>query len=87
MAQAKTQTLSLGDHWNNFIERHVGKNKRYATASELVRESLRLLEEKEANSKLENLRQSLIEGEESGDAGELDMGAIRQAAKKEAGLT
>lgn len=87
MAQAKTQTLSLGDHWNNFIESHVGVNKRYATASELVRDSLRLLEEKEANSKLENLRQSLIDGEESGDAGELDMSAIRQEAKKEAGLT
>ena len=87
MAQAKTQTLSLGDHWNSFIESHVGKKKRYATASELVRDSLRLLEEKEANSKLENLRQSLIEGEESGDASELDMSAIRQEAKKEAGLS
>lgn len=87
MAQTKTQTLSLGDHWNNFIENHVGVNKRYATASELVRDSLRLLEEKEANSKLENLRQSLIEGEESGDAGELDIRAIRQQARKEAGLS
>lgn len=87
MMQAKTQTLSLGDHWNNFIETHVGINKRYATASELVRDALRLLEEKEANSKLENLRQSLVEGEESGDAGELDMRAIRQDARKEAGLT
>lgn len=86
MPQAKTQTLSLGDHWNRFIESHVGKNRRYATASELVRDSLRLLEEKEANSKLENLRQALIEGEESGDAGELNMDAIRQEAKKEAGL-
>ena len=87
MTQAKTQTLSLGDHWNNFIENRIGKNGRYATASELVRESLRLLEEKEANSKLENLRQALIEGEESGDAGKLDMNTIRQEAKKEAGLT
>ena len=52
MAQAKTQTLSLGEHWNNFIEAHVSQG-RYASASELVREGLRLLEEKEANSKLE----------------------------------
>ncbi len=87
MAQAKTQTLSLGDRWNSFIENRVGKNGRYATASELVRDSLRLLEEKEANSKLENLRQALIDGEESGDAGKLDMNSIRQEAKKEAGLT
>lgn len=87
MAQAKTQTLSLGDHWNSFIESRVGKNGRYATASELVRDSLRLLEEKEANSKLENMRQALIEGEESGDAGKLDMKRIRQEAKNEAGLS
>ena len=82
--QPKTQTLSLGEHWNSFIESRVGKNGRYATASELVRESLRLLEEKEANSKLQNLRKALIEGEESGDAGELDMKSIRQEARKEA---
>ncbi len=87
MAQAKTQTLSLGDHWNNFIEGHVGKGSRYATASELVRDSLRLLEEKEADSKLEALRAALTDGEESGDAGELDMNAIRQGAKKAAGLS
>lgn len=86
MAQAKTQTLSLGEHWNNFIESHVGKG-RYATASELVRDGLRLLEEKEANSKLEALRAALIEGEESGDAGELDMEAIKSEAKQEAGLS
>lgn len=85
MTQAKTQTLSLGGYWNNFIESHVGQG-RYASASELVRDSLRLLEEKEADSKLEALRAALVEGEESGDAGLLDMQAIRQEARKEAGL-
>jgi len=49
MAQAKTQTLSLGEHWNSFIETHITQG-RYASASELVREGLRLLEEREANS-------------------------------------
>ena len=86
MPQAKTQTLSLGEHWNHFIESRL-KTGRYASASEMVREGLRLLEEKEADSKLEALRQALIEGEESGDAGELDMRAIRQEARKEAGLS
>lgn len=85
MAQAKTQTLSLGEHWNSFIDSLV-KQGRYASASELVRDGLRLIEEKEANSKLEALRQALIEGEESGDSGILDMEAIRREAKKEAGL-
>ena len=86
MAQAKTQTLSLGDHWNRFIEMHVGKNKRYASASELVRDSLRLLEEQQAHSKLENLRRALIDGEQSGDAGHLDMKTLREEIKQEAGL-
>ncbi|PCK09225.1 MAG: type II toxin-antitoxin system ParD family antitoxin [Alteromonadaceae bacterium] len=81
-----TQILSLGEHWNSFVESHVKKGH-YSSASELVRDGLRLLEEKEANSKLEALRAALIEGEESGDAGELDMNAIRQEAKKAAGLS
>jgi antitoxin ParD1/3/4 len=85
MAQVKTQTLSLGEHWNGFIESHIVQG-RYASASELVRDGLRLLEEKEADSKLEILRAALIEGEESGDAGPLDMEAIRREAKKEVGL-
>lgn len=85
MAQAKTQTLSLGEHWNSFIESHIGQG-RYASASELVREGLRLLEEKEADSKLAALRNALLEGEESGDAGLLGMESIRKEAKKKAGL-
>jgi len=52
----------------------------------MVRDGLRLLEEKEANSKLEALRSALLEGEESGDAGLLDMEEIRREAKQEAGL-
>lgn len=83
MAQSKTQTLSLGDYWNDFIEQKV-KSKRYASASELVRESLRLLEEKEADSKLEVLRSALIAGEESGNAGRLNMDEIRRSAKEKA---
>ena len=85
MAQAKSQTLSLGEYWNRFIEQQIN-SQRYASASELVREALRLLEEKEADSRLKALQVALIEGEESGDAGPLDMNAIRDAAKQEAGL-
>ncbi len=36
---------------------------------------------------LQALRQALIEGEDSEDAGELDMEQIRREAKQEAGLT
>jgi antitoxin ParD1/3/4 len=76
----KTQTLSLGQYWNQFIEEEL-EIGRYSSASEVVRNALRLLEEKEASSKLEVLRAALIEGEESGDAGELDMEKIRSSAK------
>ncbi|MDA7705685.1 type II toxin-antitoxin system ParD family antitoxin [Rickettsiales bacterium] len=76
----KTQTLSLGQYWNHFIEDAL-KIGRYSSASEVVRNALRLLEEKEANSKLEMLRSALMEGEESGDAGKLDMKEIKKSAK------
>ena len=79
MKLSHERVLRSGQKW--------GRLSRYASASEMVREGLRLLEEKEADSKLEALRQALIEGEESGDAGELDMNAIRQEVRKEAGLS
>ena len=85
MAQARTQTVSLGEHWNSLIEALI-KSGRYASVSEIMRDSLRLLEEREANSKLQFLRNALIEGEESGDAGELHMETTRLEAKKVAGL-
>ena len=85
MAQARTQTVSLGEHWNSLIESLI-KSGRYASVSEIMRDSLRLLEERDANSKLQFLRSALVEGEESGDAGELNMETIRLEAKKEAGL-
>jgi len=47
-----------------------------------MRDSLCLLEEREANSTRQSLRTALIEGEDSGDAGELDMKTIRLEAKK-----
>lgn len=85
MANVRTQTVSLGEHWNKLIESLL-KSGRYASVSEIMRDSLRLLEEREANSTLQSLRTALVEGEQSGDAGELDMEAIRLEAKKEAGL-
>lgn len=82
---ARTQTITLGDHWNDFVASLV-ESGRYASVSEVLRESLRLLEEQEAASKLEALRQALIEGEESGPAGPLDMDAIKRRARQEAGI-
>ncbi len=51
----------------------------YNSASEVVREALRLLEQQDQYRaiKLEQLRQDIREGIESGPAGELDMEAIK----------
>jgi len=45
-----------------------------------MRAGLRLLEEHEG--KVESLRQALIEGKESGDAGSLDFNEIKRKARK-----
>ena len=84
MPQAKTQTLSLGERWNAFIASQI-EGGRYASASEVVRDALRLLEEQKAASSLERLRIALREGEESGDAGVFDAADIKLEAVKELG--
>lgn len=84
MSQAKTQTLSLGERWNAFIAAQVADG-RYASASEVVRDALRMMEEKRSASKLQELRAALQEGEESGDAGVLDATKIKNEALKELG--
>jgi len=63
MAQAHNTSVSLGEHFAEFISASV-KEGRYSSASDVVRAGLRLLEEQEA--KLRALRQAIEEGEKSG---------------------
>lgn len=79
----KNTSISLTEHFEGFIASQIATG-RYSNASEVVRASLRLLEEHE--QKVEALRAALIEAEESGDAGSLDFDEIRQEARKRAGL-
>lgn len=52
-------SLSLGEHWEVFIKNEVASG-RYGSASEVVREALRNLEERK--TRLEVLRTHLAEG-------------------------
>lgn len=54
-----TTSLSLGEHWEIFIRNEVGSG-RYGSASEVVRDALRALEEQKA--RLDALRTHLAEG-------------------------
>jgi antitoxin ParD1/3/4 len=78
---AKNTSISLGDHFEGFISRQIERG-RYGSASEVVRASLRLLEEHE--QRIDALRQALVDGENSGDAGELDMNEIKRKARHRA---
>ena len=60
-------SFSLGDHWEVFIRREV-ESGRYGSASEVVRDGLRALEER--NARLEALRAHLAEGAEQAARGE-----------------
>lgn len=57
--------MTLGDHFDGFITDQI-ENGRYASASEVVRAGLRLLEDNE--HKVAALRRLLDEGEKSGVA-------------------
>jgi antitoxin ParD1/3/4 len=77
---SRNTSVSLGDHFQGFIDRQI-QSGRYGSASEVIRASLRLLEEHE--QKLGALRQALIDGENSGDAGELDMKKVMRKARRQ----
>ncbi|ELI0377293.1 type II toxin-antitoxin system ParD family antitoxin [Vibrio cholerae] len=61
----KNTSITLGEHFDGFITNQI-QSGRYSSASEVIRSALRLLENQE--TKLQTLRQLLVEGEQSGDA-------------------
>ncbi len=79
----KNTSFILGEHFDTFVASQITAG-RYANATDVIRSGLRLLEEHE--QKVEALRNALIEGEESGVAGPLDMSKIKRQAREEAGL-
>jgi antitoxin ParD1/3/4 len=80
----KNTSFILGDHFDAFVSSQVEAGP-YRNATDVIRSGLRLLEERE--TRLQALRHALIEGEQSGVAGPLDMEKIKRQARKAAGLT
>lgn len=79
---ARTMTVDLGSELRHYVEDLVESGD-YRSNSEVLRESLRLLREKQAASKLEQLRQLINEGEASGDPVKWDSSAfLKQMQKK-----
>ena len=62
----RTMTVDLGIELRHYVENLVHSGD-YKSNSEVLRDSLRLLREKHATSKLEELRQLIKEGKTSGD--------------------
>lgn len=66
--------VSLNEHFERFVEEAVASG-RFKSSSEVVREGLRLLEEREI--RLSALRQEIDEGRRSGDPIPYDPEAIK----------
>ena len=65
---ARNTSVSLGDHFTEFVQEQVASG-RYATASDVLRAGLRLLEHEEA--KYVQLRQLIAEGVAAIEAGDV----------------
>lgn len=63
---ARTMTVDLADELREFIKSLIESGD-YRTQCEVIRESLRLLREKQAGSRLQALRDLLAEGLSSGE--------------------
>jgi antitoxin ParD1/3/4 len=80
-------SYTIGDHFESFVS-NLTESGRYASASEVMRDGLRLLEqrEQERSAKLDALRRDIAEGMASGESEPLDMAAIKQEARKSANI-
>lgn len=76
-------SYTLGAHYERFV-RDLVASGRYASASEVVRDGLRLVEEREQvrAAKLDALRRDIREGLDSGAPEPLDMAAIKAEARR-----
>ena len=71
--KGKNTSFAAGDHFASFIREKVAEG-RYASASDVVRAAVRLLEERE--TMMASLQTALLEGEASGAATLCDFDAF-----------
>ncbi|MCJ2013227.1 type II toxin-antitoxin system ParD family antitoxin [Methylobacterium sp. J-076] len=78
-------SYTLGSHYERFVRELVASG-RYASASEVMRDGLRLVEEREQirAAKLDALRRDIREGLDSGALETLDMAAIKAEGRRRA---
>jgi antitoxin ParD1/3/4 len=76
-------SYTLGERFEGFV-RQLVESGRYASASEVMRDGLRLLEERESlrEAKIAALRKDITEGLESGPSEPMNMGDILQEARQ-----
>jgi antitoxin ParD1/3/4 len=78
-----SSNYGLGDHFEGFVQNLIDTG-RYASASEVVRDGLRLMEAREQakSLKLAVLRGLIEEGLESGSSEPVDIAAIKAEARR-----
>jgi len=79
----KHTSVTLGDHFQLFVDRRVNSG-RYGSASEVIRDALRLLEQKEREEKAKTLalRAAIEKGVDSGRANNSSMQSVLAAAER-----
>ena len=78
-----TMNISVPDPMKDWVQAQIEEGK-YASSSDYVRDLIR--KDQEDKDKLAALQAAITLGIESGDAGELDMAAIKKKARRLAGL-
>lgn len=75
-------SYAIGEHFENFIKQKIASG-RYSSASEVIRDALRLLEEQEQlrEAQIKNLRRQIQDGQESGPGVPADQVFDRLEAK------
>ena len=78
-----TMNSSVPDRMKDWVQTQIDEGK-YASSSDYVRDLIR--KDQEQKDKLAAIQAAITLGIESGEAGELDIGAIKKQARKLAGL-